>query len=144
MLRHPLAIDLAQYAAEYAKKNTRTLGLLVVSNRAVLTSSQGNWSSRRESAAKLRLLLSELHERAWAEECERRTETIARYAAFGTAELEKLAGKIQSLIGQCGREDAVCWIYREKLNLVRAELRHRESGRDELPERDECGPEDDD
>lgn len=144
MLRHPLAIDADAYAAGYAKKSDRTLGLLLDSNVQVLRREDSYWTSVRESSVKYRLLMDELHGRAWVEEHERRAVLIARYAESSTAELEALAGKIQSLIGQCDRQAAVRWIYREKLNLVRAELRHRASGRDELPERDECGPEDDD
>lgn len=143
MLHHPLRLDFVRYAAGCATKPERTLNQLIDSNRAVLREID-HQATLRTSRAKLALLLDELHGRALAEDSLRRCEQIARFAALGTDELTSLSRKAQGVVDSIDCLPAVRRIHREKLHLIRAELRFRESGRDRLPARDECGPEDDD
>lgn len=146
MLHHPLHLDLAKYAAEYAKKSERTLNLLIDSNLAVIREKgYGHQATLRESQAKLKLLLNEMHKRALVEHAERHAAKIAELALATDAELDKLnwAWGQTARVSQTPHK-ASRHIAREQQRLVRAEIMHRESGRDELPERDECGPEYDD
>lgn len=145
MLRHPLAINLAQYAAEYAKKNTRTLSLLLDSNLQVIRNPRlGETNATyRESVAKYRLLMDELHRRAELEDSSRRIALIERCVLLSRAEL---TDEVNALRSRIDREEALGTrqILRERLRLAEAEWYSRSRRQGALPERDECGPEDDD
>lgn len=143
MSYHPLTLDLAAYAAEYTGKSDRTLGVLLDSNVQVIRAhGYGSAATLQESKAKYRLLMSELHKRAWGESSVWRCELISRYAAFFTPDLVALERELQKAIDHRDCASGSRKVYREKLFLVRAELRDRELGNDQLPERDDLPEED--
>lgn len=139
----PFALDLAAYAAEYAERPDRTLGVLLDSNVQVIRRHGGGDSmTLRESQAKYSLLMTELHGRAQLDESERRSALITRFAISSTASLKNLERELLKAIDHRACYKATRRIHREKLVLVRAELRDRELGNDQLPERDTLPEED--
>lgn len=131
-----------ELAARYADKPDRYLGALLDTWHDVLRAKNVTISQRREGAQKRRVVMAELYGRAQEESYQRRLDLITKLLVFSTAELKILEHELLKAIGHRNCHQGTRRIHREKLILVRAELRERELGRDQLPERDDRPEED--